>query len=78
MALQPTDLELSVRPTIDREVATGRHMGFAGAQEFPITVDGMPLQLLSYLRMARIQNSAEIAKVFRLKSLQTENDICRT
>lgn len=38
-------------------------VGFDSPQEFPISVDGMPQQLLSYLRLARLQNSAEFAKV---------------
>ena len=40
-------------------------VGFDTPQEFPITVDGMPQQLLSYLRLARLQNSAEFAKVLQ-------------
>jgi Rubisco LSMT substrate-binding len=38
-------------------------VGFDTPQEFPISADGMPQQLLSYLRLARLQNSAEFAKV---------------
>jgi hypothetical protein len=38
-------------------------MGMASPQEFPITTAGMPLQLLSYLRLARLQDPAEFAKV---------------
>ncbi len=38
-------------------------VGLTSPQEFPITVDGMPLQLLAYLRVARIQDSAEFARV---------------
>ena len=37
-------------------------MGMASPEEFPITTDGMPLQLLSYLRLARLQDPAELAK----------------
>ena len=38
-------------------------LGLASPQAFPITRDGMPLQMLSYLRLARLQDPAEFAKV---------------
>ena len=38
-------------------------VGFDTPQEFPISADGMPQQLLSYLRLSRLQNAAEFAKV---------------
>ena len=38
-------------------------LGLATPQAFPITRDGFPLQLLSYLRLARLQDPAELAKV---------------
>eukprot|EP00208_Stichococcus_sp_RCC1054_P004802 CAMPEP_0206140612 /NCGR_PEP_ID=MMETSP1473-20131121/10038_1 /ASSEMBLY_ACC=CAM_ASM_001109 /TAXON_ID=1461547 /ORGANISM="Stichococcus sp, Strain RCC1054" /LENGTH=455 /DNA_ID=CAMNT_0053534817 /DNA_START=485 /DNA_END=1852 /DNA_ORIENTATION=- len=47
--------------SVKKEILEGS--GFTTPQEFPITVDGMPVQLLSYMRMARIQDSAEFAKV---------------
>ena len=37
-------------------------LGMGSPQEFPITTNGMPLQLLSYLRLARLQDAAEFAK----------------
>ena len=37
-------------------------MGMANPEEFPITTNGMPLQMLSYLRLARLQDPAEFAK----------------
>ncbi len=46
---------------IKKEILDG--VGFASPQVFPITSDGMPLQLLAYLRLARIQDSAEFARV---------------
>lgn len=47
--------------SIKKEVLDG--VGFETPQDFPITVDGMPLQLLAYLRMARIVESAEFTRV---------------
>ncbi len=44
-------------------------VGLDNPQEFPITKEGMPVQLLSYLRLARLQNSAEFARVGSLKPL---------
>jgi Rubisco LSMT substrate-binding len=38
-------------------------VGFDTPQEFPVSADGMPQQLLSYLRLSRLQNAAEFAKV---------------
>ena len=38
-------------------------LGLATPQSFPITREGFPLQLLSYLRLARLQDPAELAKV---------------
>ena len=38
-------------------------LGFDVKQEFPIYADRMPTQLLAYLRLSRVQDSAEIAKV---------------
>ncbi|KAL3145868.1 hypothetical protein ABBQ38_015239 [Trebouxia sp. C0009 RCD-2024] len=38
-------------------------LGFDVKQEFPIYADRMPAQLLAYLRLSRVQDSAEIAKV---------------
>lgn len=39
-------------------------LGFEAAdQEFPIYADRMPTQLLAYLRLSRLQDSGEIAKV---------------
>ena len=38
-------------------------IGMGSPEEFPITTAGMPLQLLSYLRLARLQDPAEFAKV---------------
>ena len=37
-------------------------MGMGNPEEFPITTNGMPLQMLSYLRLARLQDPAEFAK----------------
>ena len=37
--------------------------GFSDLEEFPIFEDRMPTQLLAYLRLARLQNVAEFAKV---------------
>lgn len=47
--------------SVKKEVLDG--VGFETPQKFPISVDGMPLQLLAYLRMARIVDSAEFARV---------------
>lgn len=52
--------------SVKKEVLDG--VGFETPQEFPISVDGMPLQLLAYLRMARIVDSAEFARVLTLTS----------
>ena len=38
-------------------------LGFDVQQEFPIYADRMPTQLLAYLRLSRVQDSGEIAKV---------------
>ncbi|CAL5229330.1 g12636 [Coccomyxa viridis] len=38
-------------------------MGFEGVQEFPVYRERMPMQLLSYLRLARLTDSALLAKV---------------
>ena len=38
-------------------------MGFDISQEFPIYADRMPTQLLAYLRLSRLQDSGEMAKV---------------
>ena len=37
--------------------------GFSDLEDFPIFEDRMPTQLLAYLRLARLQNVAEFAKV---------------
>ena len=38
-------------------------LGFDVKQDFPIYADRMPTQLLAYLRLSRVQDSGEIAKV---------------
>lgn len=38
-------------------------MGFSVEQQFPVYADRMPTQLLAYLRMARVQDPALLAKV---------------
>lgn len=38
-------------------------LGFGLTQEFPIYADRMPTQLLSYLRLARISDTAQLARV---------------
>ena len=38
-------------------------LGLTTPQAFPITREGFPQQLLSYLRLARLQDPAEFAKV---------------
>ena len=38
-------------------------LGFDVKQDFPIYADRMPTQLLAYLRLSRLQDSGEIAKV---------------
>ena len=49
-------------------------VGFDTPQEFPISADGMPQQLLSYLRLSRLQNAAEFAKV-NCSMLQAANKL---
>lgn len=48
-------------------------LGFDVKQEFPIYADRMPAQLLAYLRLSRVQDSAEIAKVCGDVMLKTFN-----
>ena len=38
-------------------------LGLSSPQAFPITTEGMPLQMVAYLRLARLQDPAEFAKV---------------
>lgn len=38
-------------------------LGFDINQEFPIFADRMPTQLLAFLRLSRLQDSGELAKV---------------
>ena len=38
-------------------------IGFDVKQDFPVYADRMPTQLLAYLRLSRVQDSGEIAKV---------------
>ena len=38
-------------------------LGYAQDVQFPVYQERMPLQLLGYLRLARMQNSAELAMV---------------
>ena len=56
-ALVPTDQLYSLKKEIVEAV------GFESTQMFPIFVDRFPIQLLTFLRLARIQDSAMIAKV---------------
>ena len=37
--------------------------GLTSPQAFPITTEGMPLQMVAYLRLARLQDPGEFAKV---------------
>ena len=38
-------------------------LGYGDEVDFPVYQERMPLQLLGYLRLARMQNSAELAMV---------------
>ena len=51
-------------------------MGLGSPEEFPVTTAGMPLQLLSYLRLARLQDPAEFAKARMQPRPQCLRSLC--
>ena len=61
VGLVPTDRLLRAKRQILE--AAGFPPGSDASQAFPIFADRMPLQLLAYLRLARLQESAQLASV---------------
>lgn len=61
VGLVPTDRLLTAKRQILE--AAGFPPGSDASQAFPIFADRMPLQLLAYLRLARLQESAQLASV---------------
>lgn len=61
VGLVPTDRLLTAKRQILE--AAGFPPGSGASQAFPIFADRMPLQLLAYLRLARLQESAQLASV---------------
>lgn len=47
-------------------------------QEFPISADRMPLQLLAYLRLARLQDPAQLALVGHLDCVFVKHHKCES
>lgn len=53
-------------------------LGFAAQQQFPVYADRFPIQMLAYLRLARVADPALFAKVwFRMPRLLLPCGACR-